>query len=124
MNRVTIDMTVKRFDDGFGVGAEYKIDRQAVKVASLFYPINEYESTYACLRAALPELLKHAERPLVIFRSGISQFASRDRLSRSLEILANQDEKTVVFKRWYKPSSASDLADDARARRSSIIIDV
>jgi hypothetical protein len=124
MNRVTIDMTVNRYDEGFGVGAEFKIDGQAVKVASLFCPVEEFNSTYACLRATLPDLLKHADRPLVIFRSGISQFVSHERLSRGVSILAKQESKTVVFKRHYKPSSASDLADDAVARRSSLITEV
>lgn len=124
MNRVTIDMTVNRYDEGFGVGAEFKIDGQAVKVASLFCPVEEFDSTYACLRATLPELLKHADRPLVIFRSGISQFVCHERLSRAIDVLAKQDGKTIVFKRHYKQSSASDLADDAVSRRTSIIIDV
>lgn len=121
MNHKTmyIDLTIKKNDEGgYALGADLSVDRQTVAIASLYY---ETDSKYECLREALPMLLDLADAETVIFRGGMLQFQSPDRLLRPLKVLAKQRGKDVVIIKRRVPTDAYLLAEDAARRKDDVV---
>lgn len=116
-------------DRNYGVGAEFiEIEfpeHEVTKVASLFYAADEFTSINACLKTALPELLRQTEAKTVKFRSKMQQFKRSDQFARPLTILAGQGRTIEVS---YRRSGGSDhvrtLALDALKRKANVIADI
>jgi hypothetical protein len=121
---------VFRDDEGnFGVGAEFirinHPEHEPVKIASLFYKAEEFNSNTSCLKAALPQLLSEANDKHVYFRSRMRQFKRSGQFYRPLSILAQVTDKVVFVKylRWVS-DNLEGLALDALKRQESIIVEV
>lgn len=129
-DKIYVDVFVFCDDDrNYGVGAEFiEIEfpnHEVIKVASLFYTADEFNSMNACLKAALPELLRQTDAKTVRFRSKMQQFRRSDQFARPLSILAGPDRSVEVS---YRRSGGSDyvraLAIDGLRRKEGIIVDV